>query len=210
MAYAQHNAALGCQNNALLLSPCNLTRWHYCRSSLAIVGPNGSGKSALVSLIGGRLRRTTKVKGSLSINGKSLSETWVRTTYLSRHDEPLAGVTVEQALVYTGISCYSSSWPYASILRLVCRKAVSPTLNWQFGISAVSRAGCLLCKLRASWNSDSLPRLFSLTQIGHLDSQLAALQRSDIMWRGCYIYVAKLTLCCLQPCCKCQTREMAS
>lgn len=73
-----------------------------CRSTLAVVGPLGSGKSALVSLIGGRLRRSAKVRGALSVNGKSLKETWVRPTFLTTTDEPLANVTVEQALVYTG------------------------------------------------------------------------------------------------------------
>ena len=79
-----------------------------CRSTLAVVGPFGSGKSSLVSLIGGRLRKSAKVRGSLSINGKSIKETWVRPTFLSIADEPLSNVTVEQALVYTGSFCFNA------------------------------------------------------------------------------------------------------
>lgn len=102
------------------------------RSILAVVGPFGSGKSALVNLIGGRLRASAKVSGSMSINGKGVKESWVRPTCLGMRDDPLANVTVEQALVYTGkrdqalflpwISEYSAatfwSWVFLPVSRM--------------------------------------------------------------------------------------------
>lgn len=42
------------------------------------------------------------MQGNLSINGRSIKQTWVKPTFLSMEDEPLVNVTVEQALVYTG------------------------------------------------------------------------------------------------------------
>lgn len=69
------------------------------------MGPFKSGKSALLNLIGGRLKRSVKIHGSMTINGKGLRQTWVRPTYVSSRDEALANVTVEQALVYTGVVC---------------------------------------------------------------------------------------------------------
>jgi ABC-type uncharacterized transport system YnjBCD ATPase subunit len=74
----------------------------FFRSVLAVVGPFKSGKSALLNLIGGRLKRSVEISGSMTINGKGLRDTWVRPTYVSMLDEALANVTVEQALVYTG------------------------------------------------------------------------------------------------------------
>ena len=77
------------------------------------MGPARSGKSALVNIIANRVHRSAQISGSLVFNGKSLQETGVRPTFFCASDEPLANVTVEQALVYTGeaVPCQPTAAP---------------------------------------------------------------------------------------------------
>ena len=83
-----------------------LYTWLYakynCRALLAVVGPAKSGKTSLVSLIGGDFWRRVSVTGSLIINGQAVQNTWVKPTFICATDQPMAGITVEQALIYTG------------------------------------------------------------------------------------------------------------
>lgn len=83
------------------------------------MGPAKSGKSALVNVIGDRLQGSGAVSGSIAYNGKSLKDSRVVPTFLCATDEPLANVTVEQALIYTGEFCTSQkSWILSKAVAL--------------------------------------------------------------------------------------------
>lgn len=81
----------------------NFTGPFLYRGFLAVVGPAKSGKSSLVSVIGNNLWRRMNATGTLVINGRTMEDTWVKPTFLSSTDLPMEGISVEQALIYTGI-----------------------------------------------------------------------------------------------------------
>ena len=67
---------------------------------LAIMGPSGSGKSTLLNALARRVSSSTKVDGSVLVNGQSLPLDAFRhlSSYVEQEDTLIGSLTVEETL----------------------------------------------------------------------------------------------------------------